>query len=97
MKILFNKKDSALVQMREPSQAQLGEFVVMAADINLKKNTLNIFFAFRHSPHLPGPTPAPFKTAPRNHLEAHHSADAQRRAAGCGVDKRLHIKSPSQV
>ena len=25
VKILFNKKDSALVQMREPSQAQLGK------------------------------------------------------------------------
>lgn len=25
VKILFNKKDSALVQMREPAQAQLGK------------------------------------------------------------------------
>lgn len=27
VKILFNKKDSALVQMREPAQAQLGKHI----------------------------------------------------------------------
>ena len=29
VKILFNKKDSALVQMREPAQAQLGAFFLL--------------------------------------------------------------------
>ncbi len=33
VKILFNKKDTALIQMAEPHQAQLGNFKIIVSDV----------------------------------------------------------------
>lgn len=42
VKILFNKKDTALIQMAEPHQAQLGDFKIIVSDVT--RHWITFFF-----------------------------------------------------
>lgn len=53
VKILFHKKDNALIQMSEPQQAQLGKFIEESSAITLFFNHLLFLPLDRYSNDLP--------------------------------------------
>lgn len=87
VKILFNKKDNALVQYAEPAQAQLGKRLRTVSDLRFQYNLLTLF-----SHPTSGQDQAVGKADPCRWIEAPKCANAERGTAGTSM-----MGSPNSV
>lgn len=103
VKILYNKKDGALVQMAEPHQAHLGESLEYIIILQFFFN-VNFFVSPSHHHYYANISHASFGQS--SFVRQVHTSDAiqvpdcsaaKRRTARLGTDKRLHLVAVTPI
>lgn len=106
VKILYNKKDGALVQMAEPHQAHLGESLEYIIIIFIHIFSTIIFFCFTfpyHYFHINishasfGQSASVWKVHTSNAIQVPDCSTAQRGTTRLGANKRLHLVAVTPI
>lgn len=107
VKILYNKKDGALVQMAEPHQAHLGqslEYIIIIL-IYILSTIIFFFFLFYLSLHLHtnishasfGQSASIWKVHTSNAIQVPDCSTTQRGTTRLRADKRLHLVAVTPI